>query len=172
MAENIEFKAKINNYGLVYQNVAELTKVNPTVLIQRDIFYKTHFGRLKLRSICNTEHELIFYLRPNKKGPKCSKYIRIHINNQSLVDSLLSKIFGHLVVVKKQRNLFLLNNIRFHLDVVDDLGGFLEIEYVLSPTESRETALSKVNGLIHKLKIQNNMLINSSYAELLLSKFG
>ena len=45
MAKNIEFKAKINNYSLVYQSVAELTKVNPTVLLQKDIFYKTHFGR-------------------------------------------------------------------------------------------------------------------------------
>ena len=172
MAKNIEFKAKINNYSLVYQSVAELTKVNPTVLLQKDIFYKTHFGRLKLRSICNTKHELIFYLRPNKKGPKCSKYIRVHINNQSLVDSLLTKMLGHLVVVKKQRDLFLLDNIRFHLDRVDELGAFLEIEYVLSPMESREAALSTVNNLIHRLQIQKNMLVNHSYAELLLSKFG
>lgn len=170
MAENIEFKAKINNYSLMYQSVAQLTKVNPTVLLQKDIFYKAHFGRLKLRSIYNTEHELIFYLRPNKEGPKYSKYIRIRINNQSLVDSILTKTLGQLVVVKKQRNLFLLDNIRFHLDRVDNLGVFLEIEYILSPMESRKTALGTVNNLIQKLQIQKNMLVDHSYAELLLSK--
>lgn len=172
MAENIEFKAKINNYSLMYQRVAQLTKVNPTVLLQQDIFYKAHFGRLKLRSIYNTEHELIFYLRPNKEGPKRSKYIRIRINNESLIDSILTKTLGQLVVVRKQRNLFLLDKIRFHLDRVDNLGAFLEIEYILSPMESRETALGTVNNLIQKLQIQKNMLVDHSYAELLLSKFG
>lgn len=172
MAENIEFKAKIDDFSHVYQSVAQLTNVDPEILLQKDIFYKTHIGRLKLRSICNTEHELIFYFRPNQKGPKCSKYIRIRIRHQSLVNRILSKIFGQLVIVKKKRNLFLQDNIRFHLDTVDQLGSFLEIEYVLSPKESHETAFNEVNCLIQKLKIQKNSLVDNSYAELLLSKIS
>lgn len=170
MAANIEFKAKVDNYDYIYDSVAQLTKDIPTILLQKDVFYNIRFGRLKLRSICDTDHELIFYLRPNKKGPKQSKYIRIHISNQSLVNTILSKLFGQLVVVNKKRDLFLLDNIRFHLDTVEGLGNFIEIEYVLSPTESRRTALDTVNSFIRKLNIQSNSLINNSYAELLLSK--
>lgn len=172
MAENIEFKAKIEDYPSVYKSVCQLTKATPTILMQEDIFYKTRFGRLKLRSICNTEHELIFYRRPDKAGPKCSKYIRIRVNNQPFVDSILARIFGRLVVIKKQRDLFLRNNVRFHLDSVDGLGAFLEIEYILSPSESYEIALDFVNKLIYKLQIPKKSLVDCSYAELMLSKFA
>lgn len=172
MAENIEFKAKIDDYRSVYQSVCQLTKTTPTILMQEDIFYRIRFGRLKLRSICNKKYELIFYRRPDKTGPKCSKYIRIRLNNKSFVDSILAKIFGRLVVIKKQRDLFLRNNVRFHLDSVDGLGSFLEIEYILSPSESYEIALDFVNQLIYKLQIPKKALIDCSYAELMLSKFN
>ena len=100
-------------------------------------------------------------------GPKKSKYYRIPIHNLHLCDTILTKIFGRIMVVQKQRILFLLNNIRFHLDSVDELGEFLEIEYVLSPNESREAATKAVNRLINRLRIQQNALIDCSYAELL-----
>lgn len=170
MSENIEIKAKLNNFDVVYNIIKKLTRTNPTLLIQQDIYYRVPSGRLKLRSICDDYHEIIFYNRPNQAGPKNSEYYRYQVEQKDDVDLFFKRIFGQLVIVNKHRNLFLQNNIRFHLDDVDNLGQFLEIEYVLSPNESRREAFNKVNELINQLHIDRNSFVVCSYADLLLEK--
>ncbi|HEM3633792.1 TPA: class IV adenylate cyclase, partial [Streptococcus suis] len=137
------------------------------ILKQRDIFYNFKFGRLKMRTINDTESELIFYIRQNIAGRKISKYKRIEIKKPHFVDLALSKLLGRIGEVNKKRTLYLKDNIRFHLDEVSNLGDFIEVEYVLPKDEAIESAEKKVDHLIKILKIQENDFIDVSYMDLL-----
>lgn len=170
MAENIEFKAKVSGYGEMKAAMQRITGAEPILLDQTDVFYNCKKRRVKLRTICGSRHELIIYNRKNVSGPKLSKYIRIRVKHFNLVNKFLASLFGTRGTVRKRRTVFLKDNIRFHLDRVEGLGDFMEIEYVLSPTESRENALKEVNVLLQALDIRAEMLIECAYIDLLQKK--
>jgi predicted adenylyl cyclase CyaB len=70
-------------------------------------------------------------------------------------------------VVRKQRTLFLKDNIRFHLDRVEGLGDFMEIEYIVSQAQNKEAVKKEVDLLLNALRIQKESLIGCSYIDLL-----
>lgn len=75
--------------------------------------------------------ELIYYERPDTKGPKLSNYIRTKFNSKTAckeIDQILHQIHGHLGVVKKTRLLYIIEQSRIHIDDVSELGSFMEIE--------------------------------------------
>lgn len=170
MAKNVEFKAKVTDYDEMYNKVQTLTNVTPILLQQQDVFYGVKRGRLKLRSISNVQHEIIYYNRKNSLAPKISKYYRFKVRHYNVVNKVLSIFFGKKEIVKKERYLFLKNNVRFHLDKVFELGTFMEIEYIMSEKESIIDAKNKVNSLLSCLQINSNMLIQGSYADMLREK--
>lgn len=167
MSENIEFKAKVTDYDEMKSAMQSITQSEPVILEQTDVYYNVKKGRAKLRTICNIRHELIIYRRKDLAGPKSSKYTRIKVKHYKLVNKIMSSLFGVRGVVKKYRTLFLKDNIRFHLDRVDSLGSFMEIEYIVSPMQDKEDIKSQVDGLLQALNIQKEMLVNCSYIDLL-----
>lgn len=170
MAKNVEFKAKVADYDEMFNKVGILTNVTPTLIMQQDIFYGIKKGRLKLRTISNAHHEIIYYSRKNTLMPKVSKYYRFEVKHYDMVNRILARIFGEKEKVRKERYLFLKDNIRFHLDKVMDLGTFMEIEYIMSEKESKVEATNKVNTLLKRLDISPDMLIKGSYADMLREK--
>ncbi|WP_138099956.1 class IV adenylate cyclase [Streptococcus australis] len=167
MSSNIEFKAKLNNRNLAKNIIIKYSQANPEILKQRDIFYNFKLGRLKMRTINNSESELIFYIRQNIAGRKVSKYKRIKVKNPRLVDSMLSTLLGKIGEVKKSRTLYLKENIRFHLDEVAGLGNFIEVEYILPKDETRQSAEKKVDDIIKMLKIKKKDFIDISYMDMI-----
>ena len=96
---------------------------------QIDTYFKVHNGRLKLRE-GDIENALIFYERSNKEGPKDSKVVLYSSSpGSSLKDALLGSC-GALVVVDKQRHIYFIDNVKFHVDEVKNLGSFCEIEAI------------------------------------------
>ena len=79
----------------------------------------------------------------------------------------MSAAYGEDVIVKKVRELFLVGRIRIHLDSVEWLGDFVELEVMLKDGEDPETGLSEANGLMEKLGIDEVDLIAGAYADLL-----
>lgn len=172
MAKNVEFKAKISDYDSMYKRIFSITNETPILLKQQDIFFNIGKGRLKLRTISEEQHEIIYYNRQNLFKPKISKYYRLKIKHYHLINKLLRIFLGEKEIVKKDRCLFLKDNIRFHLDNVWNLGVFLEIEYIMSRKESAQDATIKVNKLLKELEIKPDMLICNSYVDLLNEKFA
>jgi adenylate cyclase class IV len=127
MARNIEIKARIENVEALAERIAAITDQGPIVMFQDDTFFTCERGRMKLRALSATEGQLIFYQRPNEKGPKESRYI---ISPTSAPDSLreaLSLAYGQAGRVRKHRTLYVVGTTRVHLDRVEHLGQFVEL---------------------------------------------
>ena len=137
MARNVEIKARVENIGPVFARAAELADEGPVEIVQDDTFFACKNGRLKLRTFPSGEGELIFYRRTDQKGPKESYYVLYPTTSPDALRETLSLAYGQTGRVRKQRTLFMSGRTRIHLDRVEGLGNFLELEVVLAEGESR-----------------------------------
>ena len=69
--------------------------------------------------------------------------------------------------VKKRRTLFLVGRTRIHLDAVQGLGEFLELEVVLASDEQVESGVEEAHRLLERLGVQQSQLIDVAYVDLL-----
>jgi predicted adenylyl cyclase CyaB len=78
--------------------------------------------------------------------------------------------YGQVGRVRKYRTLFLVGRTRVHLDRVEDLGHFLELEVMLVDDESPEQGIREASDLMDRLGIQPDQLIEGAYLDLLLAQ--
>jgi predicted adenylyl cyclase CyaB len=167
MARNIEIKARIDSVDTLIPAVAELADEGPTEIIQDDTFFRCDAGRLKLRVFSDGNGELIFYRRPNQKGPKESFYVRSPTTAPDLLRESLSLAYGQAGRVRKHRTLFLVGRTRVHLDKVEHLGQFLELEVVLNGGENADVGVREARDLMDKLGVGPNQLVDDAYVDML-----
>jgi len=167
---NIEIKVFYANLEKGKQIASECGAIFFGRDTQIDTYFKTSSGRLKLRESSLSGAFLIPYLRYDEQGPKRSDYTLIRLEEPKIALQLLSKILGVEVVVRKTRDIYLLENIRIHLDRVDELGNFLEFEAVFdSDSESAKAqSFQDVRKLMGIFEVKQTDLIKGSYRELLL----
>ena len=163
MPENLEIKVRVENLARL-ESVAK--HLGPCIFngIQRDTYFRISKGRLKLRE-ADDSAELIFYTRPDTKGARWSCYITTRVNNPREVRLMLSELFGIKQVVKKRRKVFIYRNARIHLDRVEGLGTFLEIE--VTKARSNGQARELLGSILEKMQITRKTLIGKSYSDLL-----
>ena len=77
---------------------------------------------------------------------------------------LLAAALGEVACVRKRRELWLHKNARIHLDQVDGLGRFLEVEVVI--TQGIRQAQTLMRALLTGLAVEPDTLVAHSYAEL------
>lgn len=168
MARNVEIKARIENVSLVAPKVAQLATEGPLEIAQDDTFFACANGRLKLRAFSTDSGELIFYQRVNQSGPKESFYIRSPTSSPETLRESLSLAYGQIGRIRKYRTLFLVGRTRVHLDRVEGLGHFLELEVMLVDDEPPEQGIREASELMEKLGIQPEQLIEGAYVDLML----
>lgn len=138
---------------------------------QVDTYFKVPHGRLKLRE-GNIENSLIFYERENIEGPKKSEVILIKDPAPSLKE-ILSKALDIIVVVDKKREIYFIDNVKFHIDTVLGLGTFIEIEAIKEDSSKEETKLlEQCRFYLDLFGILREDLISDSYSDLLLREAG
>ena len=167
MARNIEIKAHIENIESIALKAAAVASERPAEISQDDIFFRCDTGRLKLRTFSPDSGELIFYRRADQQGPKESFYVRSPTSEPETLRESLSLAYGQVGRVRKQRTLFLAGRTRIHLDRVEGLGHFLELEVVLADGESAEAGIREAPELMQKLGIKPSQLIEGAYVDLL-----
>jgi predicted adenylyl cyclase CyaB len=167
MARNVEIKARVRDLAAVRKRVVEVSAAGSELLVQRDTFYKALQGRLKLREFGDGTAELIYYERPDKAGPKTSKYTRAQISDAASTRKALELVLGTKAVVAKQREVFLVGTTRIHLDEVDGLGTFVELEVVLTESETDSDGERIVSVLMEQLDVRQEDLIEQAYVDLL-----
>src|SRR5579884_4037953 len=128
MARNIEIKARIPSVAALEPVAAAIANEGPVELTQDDTFFSCPSGRLKLRAFSSTEGELIFYRRNDERGPKESYYVRSTTTEPDTLREVLTLSYGEVGRVRKRRTLYLAGRTRIHLDQVEGLGDFLELE--------------------------------------------
>jgi len=167
MARNIEIKARIENVALLTPKVAELASEGPLEIAQDDTFFACNQGRLKLRAFSNDAGELIFYQRANQTGPKESFFLRSPTTSPGILRESLSLAYGQIGRIRKYRTLFLVGRTRVHLDRVEGLGHFLELEVVLVDDEPAEQGIREASDLMAHLGIQPGQLVEGAYLDLM-----
>ncbi len=170
MPRNIEIKARIDDMQAVTGRAAALATEGPVVIAQDDTFFNCANGRLKLRAFSSTSGELIFYQRPDKAGPKESFYILSPTAEVTSLREALSLACGQSGRVRKQRVLYLAGRTRIHLDEVEGLGSFLELEVVLADGEALETGMLEAHAIMQQLGIAAHQLVEGAYVDLLAAK--
>lgn len=169
MNRNVEIKARIEDIEDLERRVSEIADAGPRELIQDDTFFLCDQGRLKLRVFADGVGELIFYQRPDISGPKESNYLISHTREPDKLREILQLAYGFKGRVQKQRMLYFIGRTRIHVDRVDDLGHFLELEVVLNDNESTETGVAEAHSILSKLGVHKGQLIEAAYVDLLAS---
>ena len=167
MSRNIEIKARVADIGVLAQTVAPLAARGPVVIQQDDTFFRCPSGRLKLRTFSPTEGELIFYRRADQLGPKESFYVRSPTTSPHTLREALTLAYGQVGRVVKERTLFLVGRTRVHLDAVQGLGAFMELEVALEDGETSETGVLEAHSLMARLGIEPSQLVDVAYVDLL-----
>lgn len=165
-----EVKARYENHDYIKLILNALKASFKGIDNQIDTYFKVPKGKLKLRE-GNIENYLIYYERKEIKGVKKSDVILHKLKPNSNLKEILANILSPLVVVYKSREIYFVENVKFHLDSVNDLGKFVEIEardeYNLIPEDK---LLIQVRDYMKLFSIPNGDLVDASYADMLLQR--
>ena len=163
---NIEIKARITNIEAAEAVASRLsTDATPLRCHQRDTYFNVPSGRLKLRQ-CGDRSELIYYVRRDQPGPKRSDYEISPVDQPEKTRSILGEALGIKVEVRKQRTIYFVEEVRVHLDSIEGLGCFLELEAVLDEGTGEERARALVLELLDAFSISDEDLVEDSYCDL------
>lgn len=161
----MEIKARIAGVAALVPLAARLADSGPTVLEQDDTFFACPNGRLKLRDQFADGAELIFYQRADLAGPKESYYLRVPVPEPGAMRELLQQAHGQTGRVRKRRTLFLVGRTRIHLDAVEGLGEFLELEVVLREGESAAEGIREAHRIMAELGVGPQQLLEGAYVD-------
>jgi predicted adenylyl cyclase CyaB len=164
--QNLEAKFKLGDLEHARQQAAAIGYQYQATLIQRDTFFRIAAGKLKLREEASGAW-LIFYARENNRQLKLSSYEIVTVAEPEKSREMLTRALGTIATVRKTRILMMRNHVRLHLDRVEDLGDFGEIEAVLGEQGDPEASRPAVDELLRALDIKGDHLIEESYFELL-----
>ena len=169
MARNVEIKARIGSVDAVLPRARRLADGEPEVIAQDDTFFLVPHGRLKLREFADGSAELIHYERADTTAAKLSDYERVPVGDASAMRALLQRALSVIGRVRKQRLLLRVGQTRVHLDRVDGLGEFIELEVVLRDEQSAADGVVIADALMHELGLAQAERIAGAYLDLLAS---
>lgn len=167
MPSNIEIKAHVHDFPDLQRRAAALSDNSEQVIPQEDTFFVTPRGRLKLRQLSPQHGQLVWYERGDSAGPKLSNYLIAETSDPAALKQALTAALGVRGVVRKIRHLYLAGQTRIHLDEVEGLGNFMELEVVLREGQSDEEGKAIAADLMGKLGIKEEDLIQGAYMDLL-----
>jgi predicted adenylyl cyclase CyaB len=166
--KNFEFKAKVDDTEK-YEN--KLLALNPTfhgIDHQIDTYFNAQHGRLKLRE-GNIENSLINYDRENISGSKESQIILYQYEPNTALKTILTRQLGVKIVINKKRKIYFIDNIKFHFDLVENLGTFIEVEAIDSSEKfTLEELKNQCDNYFKFFELAEHSIIDKSYSDLLL----
>ena len=168
---NVELKARDADPEATLRRALELGASDEGVLRQRDTYFGRARGRLKLREQEGGRGpiaQLIAYHRPDDAQARTSAYRIVDVADPDALRDALDAALGTRVVVDKRRHLLLYENVRIHIDDVDGLGAFVELEGVAAP----ESDLTLEHELVEHLRAELGLgePVPVSYSDLLLDE--
>ena len=167
MPANIEIKAHARDFETIRSRAEKLSDSVMEVIPQEDFFFNVPQGRLKLRILAPDSAQLIYYTRPDQEGPKRSDYHIAHTSDPDNLKRVLELAYGIRGVVKKTRYLYLVGQTRVHLDDVDDLGHFMELEVVMKEGQSDAVGQEIAEGLMASLGVERSDLLEGAYMDMI-----
>lgn len=176
MARNLEIKARFDDLSRGARIAAAAGGEHRGTLVQTDTYFHAPAGRLKVREnvlvgpdgVRTASAELIAYRRADRDGTRESTYWISRLERADDCLAGLAGVLGVRVIVRKRRELWLVGATRVHLDEVDHLGRFLELETVINGQPELD-ARREHDELVQRLGLSAADTIAGSYSELLLA---
>ncbi|KAK2183065.1 hypothetical protein NP493_324g00014 [Ridgeia piscesae] len=170
MPKNVEIKANVEDVKKLKVLAEELSLMEGKLIVQEDTFFLVPNGRLKLREIQDDKAQLIFYKRSDTTSAKLCEFHTTNVSDPKQLKCVLGAALGVRGVLKKQRLLYMVDQTRIHIDQVEGLGEFMELEVVLGESDTVEGGVKIAQDLMDKLGISKTDLIDVAYIDLLLAK--
>lgn len=165
--QNIEFKAELRDQALARLQCRNLGARLLGTQQQVDTYYRQAEGKLKKREVAGEPTEWIYYDRPDRIPPRMSHYMRYSDEQARTRWGILP--LRELIVVRKSREIWILDHTRIHFDSVDDLGSFIEFESMITRTNTIERCRETVAALRAGFLPAMGEPIALGYADLLLA---
>jgi len=167
---NVEIKAKCTDADFVRRYLLAGNAMFKGTDEQTDTYFNIPNGRLKLRE-GNIENNLIYYERTNQAGPKSSHFNLVKVEDAAGLKTMLARSIGIKAVVKKKREIYYIDNVKFHIDEVPGLGAFVEIEAGNMLADlSQEQLKAQCDFYLQEIKIGEKDLVEVSYSDMLPEK--
>ena len=165
---NIEIKTRIDDPERIEKYLIDKNAEFKGLDNQQDTYFNSNSGRLKLRS-GNIENTLIQYDRKETKALKTSKVILQSLDtDHNGIRTILKEQLGIRHIVNKSRKIYFIDNVKFHIDEVNGLGNFLEIEAISFDGKYDKKYLSEqCNFYIKDMKLDTSRFIDKSYVDLI-----
>ncbi|MFX1285814.1 MAG: class IV adenylate cyclase [Promethearchaeota archaeon] len=167
---NIEFKAKCSNTGKIKKILISRNADYKGTDYQVDTYFKVNSGRMKIRE-GTIENALIYYERIDTRKPKQSNVslFPLNSNSSSSLKEILTKSLGVLVIVEKKRAIYYIENVKFHVDTIENLGSFIEVEAIdHEGIIGIEKLQEQCHFYLELIGVSEEDLISSSYSDLVL----
>jgi adenylate cyclase, class 2 len=162
---NVELKARDDDLGRSLEICRVLGAADLGEIRQRDTYFNVARGGLKLREESPGQTHLIQFERADKPQQRESRYRIVIVEDGPGLRAVLEAALGVRVVVAKCRHVHVWRDVRIHLDEVDGLGTFIELEAVAPP----ESDLTREHALILELReafaIVDARLLSHGYAD-------
>jgi adenylate cyclase class 2 len=163
---NIEIKARCADPEAIRTALRDKSAEFRGTDQQIDTYFRVNHGRLKLRE-GRIENCLVYYEREDQTGPKQSDVSLFPTPPHSSLKEALTKALGVLVVVEKQREIYFIENVKFHIDSVAGLGSFIEIEAIdMDGSRGNERLLAQCQFFLDLFQVPENDLVPCSYSDL------
>jgi adenylate cyclase class 2 len=183
---NIELKVRFPDLAQGHDIARSIGAPLDVIEQQRDTYFAVLHGRLKLRQRWTAEPtaepaelnegafpvaqpgQLIWYHRNNEARARPSDYSLVQLaDDGDAIHVLLTGALGVVVQVTKLRTVYLLDNVRIHLDQVTDLGSFLEFEAIVDQHCDDAAGEQKIRSLCAAFRLTDASILSLSYADLL-----
>lgn len=167
---NIEIKARTEKAAQIRQYLTNKGAEFRGIDRQTDTYFNVSNGRLKLRE-GNIENNLIWYQRNNQPGPKQSDFLLTPVSDAATLKQSLSNALGIKVIVVKKREIYFIGNVKFHIDQLEGLGSFVEVE---ASNKTEDLPVEKLQEQCEyyrvAFEIKDEDLLQYSYSDMLLNK--
>ena len=166
--KNFEFKAKVGSLEKYENKLLTLNPVYQGLDHQIDTYFNVQKGRLKLRE-GNIENSLINYDRKNISGSKQSEIILYKHEPNIALKNILTHQLGVKIIVDKKRKIYFIDNVKFHFDIVENLGTFIEVEAIDMKEEfTIEELKIQCDKYFDFFELTGINLIDKSYSDLIM----
>ena len=164
---NYECKARCRDLDKIEQILLQLNADYKGEDHQIDTYFETDHGRFKLRE-GNIENALIFYQREDIAGAKVSDISYYQSADKKSLKQVLTKALNVISCVDKRRKIFFIDNVKFHLDRIEDLGTFVEIEAIgMTESDTVEKLKKQCAQYIEIFGILDEDFIAISYVDMM-----
>ena len=165
---NVEIKARSGSPGSVRKYLLDHDADFKGTDEQTDTYFNVSQGRLKLREGI-IENNLIYYSRNDQAGPKSSQFQLVKVEDAKGLKEVLKNSLGVKMIVNKKREIYYIDNVKFHIDEVPGLGSFIEIEAGNVLAEKTEAELLRqCNFYLKEFGVKDDELVAVSYSDLLI----